>query len=110
MTRHEMKNGDGETVGVLDDGEDDENHAEQLRQMWDEHVKLGRKAVAIALKVLDKVNPDDVPVQVAVQLLKFGVEVERRALLGVETEGDGEDPFEALAKAAAEAEAGGTGG
>lgn len=91
---------------AIDDGQD-EDRDDQIKQMWDQHVKLGRKAVDIAMKVLDQIDVNDVPVQVAVQLLKFGVEVERRALLGVEPDESGEDPFEALARAAGEAGVGG---
>lgn len=79
----------------------DEQIEDELRALNEQHKKLGRKAVEIALKVLDRVDPDDIPVNVAVQLLKFGAELERRAALGQDgDDGDGEDPFEALVKAA----------
>jgi hypothetical protein len=71
-----------------------------IEEMNTLHVELGRKAAAKALEVLESVNVSDIPVATAVSLLKFGVELERKALLGVEPDGDGSgDPFDALAKA-----------
>ena len=66
------------------------------------HVELGRKAAEKAMEVLESLGVDEIPVATAVALLKFGVELERKALLADEDgDDDGEDPFEALAKAAA---------
>ena len=64
------------------------------------HVSLGRKAAELAMRVLDNADLDEIPFPAAVSLLKFGVELERKALLGVE-DGDGSevDPFDELAKA-----------
>lgn len=76
---------------------DDPAHDEAVREMYELHRDVGRKALQIALDVLDKIDPAEIPVNVAVQLLKFGADLERRAVLGIEPEGD-DDPFSALAK------------
>jgi hypothetical protein len=44
---------------------------------------------------LNNVALADIPVATAVALLKFGVELERKALLGVEVDAE-DDPFDAL--------------
>lgn len=80
--------------------EHDDEHAEQLREMYELHRTVGRAAMTKALAVINQLDLADIPVNVAVQLLKFGAELERRALLGVGSEDDdGDDPFDALAKA-----------
>lgn len=61
------------------------------------HVDIGRKAAELALSVLESANPADIPVASAVSLLKFGVELERKALLGAEDDSV-DDPFAALTK------------
>jgi hypothetical protein len=76
----------------------DVEHAEELRQMYELHRDLGRRAMQKAMAVLDQIDPADIPVNVAVQLLKFGADLERRALLGIEPDAE-HDPFDALAKA-----------
>ena len=63
------------------------------------HVDIGRKAAELALEVLTTVNPADIPFASAVSLLKFGVELERKALLGAEDDAAATDPFESLVKA-----------
>jgi hypothetical protein len=63
------------------------------------HVELGRKAAELAMEVLESMNASDIPVATAVSLLKFGVELERKALLGVEADAASTDPFDALAQA-----------
>jgi hypothetical protein len=63
------------------------------------HVELGRKAAELAMQVLESVNVVDIPVATAVSLLKFGVDLERKALLGAEADGGDVDPFDQLAKA-----------
>lgn len=86
---------------ALDDDqldEDDIAHAEAVREMYELHRDVGRKALQIALQVLDQTDPSMIPVNVAVQLLKFGADLERRAVLGIEPEGE-DDPFSALAGA-----------
>jgi hypothetical protein len=70
-------------------------HAEAIRQMYELHRDVGRKAMEKALQALDQINPSDIPINVAVQLLKFGADLERRAVLGIEPEGE-QDPFAAL--------------
>jgi ABC-type uncharacterized transport system substrate-binding protein len=67
--------------------------------MNETHVEIGERAAELAMQVLESINPADIPVATAVSLLKFGVELQRKALLGVEADADGGDPFEALAKA-----------
>jgi hypothetical protein len=68
--------------------------------MYDLHVELGRKAAELAMQVLESVSVADIPVATAVALLKFGVELERKSLLGAEADDDGgADPFNALANA-----------
>ena len=71
---------------------------EQLREMYELHRDLGRRAMTLAMTVLDNADPAEIPVNVAVQLLKFGADLERRALLGIEPDDDA-DPFKELAKA-----------
>lgn len=69
--------------------------AEEMNEL---HVELGRKAAELAMQVLETIRPEDIPVATAVALLKFGVELERKALLGAEVDDDGGDAFDALAK------------
>jgi hypothetical protein len=71
---------------------------DELREMYELHRNLGRRAMQKAMQVLDMTEPGDIPVNVAVQLLKFGADLERRALLGIEPDDD-HDPFDQLAKA-----------
>lgn len=71
---------------------------DQIEQMNDLHVELGRKAAELAMQVLESLEVSEIPVATAVSLLKFGVDLERKAL--GQTEDDGEtDPFAALAGA-----------
>ena len=78
---------------------EDEAHAEQLREMWDLHRQVGRSAMQKARAAIDLMDPADIPINVAVQLLKLGADLERKAMLGIEPDED-DDPFDALAKAA----------
>lgn len=72
---------------------------DQVEEMNDLHVELGRKAAQLAINVLDTIDLMDMPLPSVVALLRFGVELERKALLGSEQEEDDVDPFEALSKA-----------
>lgn len=83
---------------MSDDTEVDPHHAEELREMFELHRDIGRRAMTKAMAVLDQIDPSDIPVNVAVQLLKFGADLERRAMLGIEPDDDA-DPFDALAQA-----------
>ena len=79
-----------------------------IEEMNELHVEIGRKAAELALTVLETIDPSEIPVASAVSLLKFGVDLERKALLGAEDGADDGDPFESLVKAMApEAEKGG---
>ena len=69
-----------------------------IEEMNESHVELGRKAAELAMEVLAAVKVADIPVATAVSLLKFGVDLQRKALLGVEADGEN-DPFDALSKA-----------
>lgn len=82
----------------MNDDQIDVEHAEELRIMFALQRDLGRRAMKLAMDVLDRVDPADIPVAVAVQLLKFGADLERRAMLGIEPD-PADDPFDALAKA-----------
>lgn len=82
---------------MSDDG--GEELAVELRQMWEAQRDLGRKAMGLALRALDNADPATIPVNIAVQLLKLGADLERRAMLGIEPEGD-DDPFSKLAGSA----------
>lgn len=64
------------------------------------HIQIGRKAAQLALEVLEEADLSDAPFASVVALLKFGVELERKAVLGSEDDADdgGVDPFEKLAK------------
>ena len=75
--------------------------SDPVEEMNELHVELGRKAAELAMQVLEAIDPSEIPVASAVSLLKFGVELERKALLGAEADGQEADPFEALAKALA---------
>lgn len=78
--------------------------SESVEEMNEAHAELGRKAAELALQVLENLDVSEIPVASAVSLLKFGIELERKALLGTESDGDGAvDPFEALAKAMGQA-------
>jgi hypothetical protein len=70
-----------------------------IEEMNELHVALGRRAAELAMEVLTAVTVADIPVATAVSLLKFGVELERKALLGAEADGGSADPFDALAQA-----------
>ena len=69
-----------------------------IEAMNELHVGLGRKAAELAMQVLESLSVQDIPVATAVSLLKFGVELERKALLGVEADAVNADPFDALAQ------------
>jgi hypothetical protein len=75
---------------------EDQAHAEAVNEMFELHRDIGRRALAKAMAVLDQIDAADIPINVAVQLLKFGADLERRAVLGIEPEGE-QDPFSALA-------------
>lgn len=81
---------------------DEVEHAQQVQEMFELHRKVGRAAMQKALSVIDALDVDAIPVNVAVQLLRFGAELERRALLGIDPDADAEDPFEALSRAMSE--------
>jgi len=76
--------------------EETPEHAHAVRAMYELHVDVGRAALTKALAAIDLMDPADIPIAVAVQLLKFGADLERRALLGIEPEGE-DDPFGTLA-------------
>jgi hypothetical protein len=75
------------------------SEVDPVTEMNELHVELGRKAAAKAMEVLESLSVSDIPVATAVSLLKFGVELERKALLGVEADAASTDPFDALAQA-----------
>ena len=77
---------------------EDPAHAEQVKAMYELHREVGRKALVKAMEVLDQMNVDDIPIDVAVRLLKFGADLERKAVLGIEPD-DEDDPFSKLAGA-----------
>ena len=76
--------------------DDTPEHAEAVKLMYELHVDVGRRALQKALAAIDLMDPADIPINVAVQLLKFGADLERRALLGIEPDHD-DDPFRTLA-------------
>lgn len=73
--------------------------ADPVEEMYEIHIALGRKAAELAMEVLESVSVDDIPVATAVALLKFGVDLERKSLIGAEADDDGSDVFDQLAKA-----------
>lgn len=73
-------------------------HEEAVRDMYVLHRDVGRKALDLAMKVLDNIDPTTIPIDVAVRLLKFGADLERKAVLGIEPDDD-DDPFKELAGA-----------
>lgn len=77
---------------------EDQAHAEAVKAMWELQRDVGRKALTKAMQALDQMDVDDIPANVAVQLLKLGADMERRAVLGIEPDGE-DDPFGALAGA-----------
>jgi len=72
--------------------------SDPIEVMNETHVEIGERAAELAMQVLESISPADIPVATAVSLLKFGVELQRKALLGAEPDGES-DPFDALAKA-----------
>lgn len=74
-----------------------------IEQMNELHVELGRKAAELAMQVLESLDVSEIPVATAVSLLKFGVELERKALGQSDADGD-TDPFDLLLKLGAEPE------
>ena len=89
-------------VVVVSDEPVEDDHAQQVKEMYELHRAVGRKAMTKALAVLDALDVDAIPVNVAVQLLKFGAELERRAVLGIEPGVGEDDPFDALVAAMAD--------
>lgn len=84
---------------MSDDVDPDElAHAAAVKAMFELHQRVGRKALEKALEALDLMDAGDIPIAVAVQLLKFGADLERRAVLGIEPDGE-DDPFSKLAGA-----------
>ena len=81
---------------------DDADHDQQVRDMYELHRAVGRAAMTKALAVLDALDVSDIPVNVAVQLLRFGAELERRAVLGIEPDAGADDPFDDLVRAMSE--------
>lgn len=75
----------------------DPAYADALNAMFELHRDIGRRALSKAMAALDQADPADIPVNVAVQLLKLGADLERRALLGIEPD-DEDDPFRDLAR------------
>jgi hypothetical protein len=73
------------------------DEVDPIEEMNELHVDLGRKAAELAMQVLESASVADIPIATAVALLKFGVELERKALLGAEADDDGGDAFDALA-------------
>lgn len=67
-----------------------------VESMYRLHVEIGRQAAQLALSVLQNADPADIPIAAAVQLLKFGVELERKSVLGVDESGDEADPFDEI--------------
>jgi hypothetical protein len=73
--------------------------ANAIKEMNRLHIELARKAATLALQVLEQAEVKDWTVSAAVSLLKLGVDLERKSVLGIEEAGgDGNepDPFEAL--------------
>jgi len=85
-----------ERADSVEIADDTPEHATAVREMYELHVQVGRAALSKALAAIDAMKPADIPIAVAVQLLKFGADLERRALLGIEPEGE-DDPFGTLA-------------
>lgn len=77
---------------------EEQAHAAEVKAMYELHRDVGRKALTKAMEVLDKMDAANIPIDVAVRLLKFGADLERKAVLGIEPDGD-DDPFSALAGA-----------
>lgn len=77
---------------------EDQAHAQAVKEMYELHCKVGRAALTKAMEVLDKMDAANIPIDVAVRLLKFGADLERKAVLGIEPDGE-DDPFGALAGA-----------
>jgi len=82
----------GEGVGVAVQA------VQAVQAMNELHVELARKAARLAMSVLEGIDVNEIPVASAVALLKFGVDLERKALLGTEDDVEA-DPFAALADA-----------
>lgn len=87
--------GDG---GPVAEEVDQQAHDEVVRQMHELHRDVGRKALMKAMEALDQMDASTIPIDVAVRLLKFGSDLERKALLGIEPDDD-DDPFKSLAGA-----------
>lgn len=81
--------------------------AEVMRSL---HIDIGQRAAELALRVLENTDPDKIPIPAAVSLLKFGVELERKSVLGKADEDEGPDLFSALFGELGEALAGSTEG
>lgn len=63
------------------------------------HAKLGQEVAEAAQQALVALGFEVLPATSLVQLLKFGVDLQRKALLGIEPDDKGEaDPFAELAK------------
>lgn len=82
----------------MSDEPEDPAHAEQVKAMYELHRDVGRAALQKAMAVLDQIDAADIPIAVAVQLLKFGADLERKAVLGIEPDAE-TDPFQKLSGA-----------
>ena len=77
--------------------EEVEEAADLVRFMYEQQRDIGREAMKIALDALRQADPSTIPVNVAVQLLRLGADLERKGTLGIEPEGE-DDPFDKLAR------------
>lgn len=82
----------------MTDEHDESVHAAEVLAMHKLHCDVGRKALTKAMEALDLMDASTIPIDVAVRLLKFGSDLERKALLGIEPDDD-DDPFKSLAGA-----------
>ena len=75
----------------------DDARLTRLREMWENHVRIGQAATAKALAALQQMQVDHIPAGAAVRLLEMGTRLERDTLsmtpedLYGSPDGDGED-------------------
>lgn len=95
----ELTNHTPESDASDDDRDDDDpDEDEDLQQMFAAHRAVGKAAMDKALEAINMTPASDIPINVAVQLLKFGADLERKAALGIDPDED-DDPFGAIAGA-----------
>jgi hypothetical protein len=84
---------------------EDTERLEAIRDMHALHREAGRAAITKAVRALDLLEPDEIPVGAVARLLELGAKLERSTLIvsveelqGLDDQADVEDPWERIAR------------